>query len=764
MFAKTKAKHVKKTLLQKSTSIGLTGLLVSASLVGLVTASQGAPPVVTDIYCGQHSMQFGDPGSNGDLQPFDFNGENIAVFDVPINDFSLQWYEERSYGDSSVITFADSSEVFPSDIAMVYDNDPEQTPMGVRLTIPLAETKLAVDTWPITLDRFFVPEFDVINSITSFRDFNPCIGSLADADTQNVDDAFDETFIELSESEEGFGTIKVLEEGSYSTLQADTVSKTIVRKSVQDGVTAFSYDTERFSDVEGASGSLVDVNVNVKFAGNTITWNVQAFEPGTATPADLTFYIEGNLGSDGRTQTFTSNGLTYNTDGFFGDPALVLATDSATTTRITEDTVRFSAEDVTSGFVEVSVIGFDRCATQAEIVAAIDDFTDNYQDNKNTDIPDLVGAACNRECQPSTATLERSPGDFDLAGIPLCFDTGFDLAEGSDPEVLLEQEVLEDQDNIGNNFVLGDSIDYQNVAIGGDTVLNAIVTVSTTYLLEDNEVDEVDDYGFRNNGWINTGLDFEPGEEDRYAEYTIQFYVSGDVSRTAVRVSNLSLDAYDVDNHQFFGASGVSTYSLAEETILTATATGEQLRVSENSGEGSSSGEESRVSVNFKPANSFVIRMGMTEGNSDYSGASFDLDFTGLTEWESPPVEEEFKPGRVSSGGATFLPTPTYSFVAKKAVYSFIPESPKLLKAQQAQIKAFLKKNPNISKISCTGYTAGPVKKSHMALAKKRASNVCAYIERIRPGVDTTVAAKTLGLPFSPLSRKVVIRGSSVNP
>lgn len=752
MFNSTSARHVKRALIRKSTSIGLTGLLVSASLVGLVTASQGAPSVVTDIYCGQHSMQFGDPEINGDLVPYEFEGENVAVFDVPVNDFLLQWFEERSLREESVITFADTSEVVASEIAMLYDSDPEMTPLAVRFTIPLAETKLAVETWPVTLTHNFDPTTDVGNSVTSIRDFKPCSGYLDEGETENLSDAFD-----------GFGSIAVLGEAeTYNTIYADTPSKSVVRKSVLDGVTTFSFDTERYS---AAADAEVNINVNVKFAGNTITWTVQAFDLDTSEPAALTFYIPGDLGSDSGTETFTSNNLTYNTDRFNEDPILVFATDSGMTTRITEDLVRFSGENLNTGFVEVTLIGFDRCATQAEIVAEIDSFTSAYAENKNTDIPDVVGAACERVCQPLTATLERTPGVFDLGGIPLCFDTAFESNDLSIPQTLVEQEIPGTNiPDLGSNMELGDYVDYQNVVEGADVILNATVTVSTLYLQQDNEIDDVDDGEFRNNAWINSDIDYEEGEEDRYIELTIEFYVSGDVSRTAVRVSNLGLDVYDIDNGQFFGANGVDTYSLAEDTILEASASGAQLRVSENNGEPSSNGEESRASVSFKPANSFVLRLGMTGLDDGSGGASYGLDFTGLTGWESAPVEEEFKPGRGSTGSVEALPAPTTKFVAKRTINGFFPESPRLLKAQKAIIRTFLKKNPEITNLSCTGYTAGPVKNRHMALAKKRASNVCAYIEKIRPGADTKVAAKTLGLPLSPLSRKVVIRGSSVNP
>lgn len=101
------------------------------------------------------------------------------------------------------------------------------------------------------------------------------------------------------------------------------------------------------------------------------------------------------------------------------------------------------------------------------------------------------------------------------------------------------------------------------------------------------------------------------------------------------------------------------------------------------------------------------------------------------------------------------------SYRAKKNIDNFPGDSPKLLKPLKAKIKKFLTQHPEITNFTCTGYTAGPVKKSDKVLANSRASNVCAYVEKIKPSVSTTTIGKTPGLPWGPANRKVVIRGYS---
>jgi hypothetical protein len=746
MFFKSKAKHVKNPSIQKTTSLGLVGLLVAAGLIAVTSPSQAAP-VVEDIYCQEGVTIFNDVNdTTPDLEiafgQADGYEASFTIVRLDSADVEAVLFNPLSSGNITSVNF------FNGQTAEIRSAS-EVEPGILELKIYISEVQ--VEPWPLTLNFGFGSswgETDIVNTTASFTDFRPCNGTVRDAETENTDDGFDT-----------FGEIKILSGGVFIDVRADsefTESPTVVRKTVQGGLTTFNYVTQRYSD---AAEALVDVKVGVLFLGNTVKWYIEAYLADTLVPAEMTFYIEGNLGSDETTEFATSNGMSYSTDrGDEGDPVLVYDSDSGAPATVTEDAVRFAFEDTTLGYVEISLIGYQRCATDEAIMAAVEALTFDYK--IAGDLPDVTGT-CSRECQPNTEAIERGPGQFDIGGIPLCFDSAFESTDAADPKTLRDQEVNVGPD-LGSQMVQGNSVEYQNVAQGGNSNLHAIVTLSAVYGQQDDEITSVDYFSHKDNGWIKAYLDYASGEEDRYVEYTVVFFVSGDLSRTPVSVSNLNLSVYDVDDYQFFSAEGVDTYSLAEDTFLTATASGAQLRVSENEGEESSNGDESRVSMTFKEADSFVFRMGITDEDTTNGNASFGLDFTGGNAWGVDPVVEKFKPGRTNSEGISSLPAPKSSLVAKKVINTFAPESPKLLKAQKAKIKNFLKKYPELSSITCTGFTAGPVKRTDKILAKQRASNVCAYIERIKPEIKTKVAGKTPGLPLSPLSRKVAISGFSI--
>lgn len=99
---------------------------------------------------------------------------------------------------------------------------------------------------------------------------------------------------------------------------------------------------------------------------------------------------------------------------------------------------------------------------------------------------------------------------------------------------------------------------------------------------------------------------------------------------------------------------------------------------------------------------------------------------------------------------------------SKKAISGFNGDSAKLTKAFKTAINKYTKSNTGLSAVNCTGYTSGkPVTRSDKNLAKARAKAVCAYVEKIRPGLITTINGRTPGLPGGPANRKVVIRGYS---
>lgn len=797
----SKGRHVNSPLLRKTTSLGLIGLLISAGLVATATVSQ-ASEEVTQIYCGQESMEY---GSDSDLALIEAvsEGTSVSVVRLPLNDFAHQW--RMSWGPGHSLTLDDGTEVQVRFAPYLFPNEAPHESLTIEIIWPGVKT--ADEVWPITLTAYFEPTETIVNPEAEFE-ILPCSGEVYGAyallpSSREVFDSYTsrnavDGQIEIGENDvdfRGLGEIVIPDpdpfaegDGVVNAYGVDPVIKT-----EGGGVTLFYYRASRFSPAENHD---VDIDVYVRFQGNTVSWTVEVRDPNeNGDPARLDFFFDGQLNSDENTQFSSSNNRTYSTSRFVDDtpstsrfvdetPVLIYNTNTETTTTRFDgednDVVTFEVLGATSGFLEVTLIGFDRCATESEIMLIVDEFTANYQANIYTNMPAVAGAACNRFCQPSSETIERSPGNFDLAGVPLCFDTGY---ESTDPDYetdvetnqapLWKQEVSDDtgrdfgdSDEIVDNMEERDFVDYQNVAQGSDVTLNAVVTISRLYGQDNDEINSLDRALYRNNAWISTRQDYNSGTEDRYVELSLSFYVSGDAARTPVSVSNLGLSIYDIDEYQFFSASGVKTYSLSADTILTARPNRAELRITEDSGTSSSSdNEESRAAVTFNPANSFVLRFGVTAGDPGSERATVNLDFTGATAWQQTPDETAFRPARGPSGvSAVVAPTPTTSIVAKRTISRFAPESPRLLKAQRASIRAFLRKNPEISRITCTGYTAGPVKRTDRALAKKRATNVCSYIERVKPGIVTRVAARTPGLPLSPLSRKVVIRGTSVNP
>lgn len=576
---------------------------------------------------------------------------------------------------------------------------------------------------------------DITTTNVVFRGFNPCTGTLEDADTENTDDAFDY-----------IGSITALSALDVWT-QLVSISGTVTR--TQDDVdqrTTFSYTVNNFySEAEGAE---VDVNVLMTFDGNTVRWEVSAFEPGTSTPASITFKIEADLGSDSNRIDGDSDGYEYFTDDSMNDPALVF--NSQSTWDVINDTESFGEflfdGGLTSGFVEVTIIGYERCATEDQIIAGVESFTSAYEANKYSDIADLDGT-CARSCKPSSKIIQTSPGNFNVGGVDICFDNGY---ESIDPEVLLDQ--VNGIADIGSNVPLEFSVDYQDVAVGSDKSLNAILTIVETVGLEGDIVESVDELDSPNDSWVNSYINVieASADNDRYLTYELYFYDSEDETKTAVSISNLELNTYDIDNYQFFEVNSVKSSKLSSDTILTVTKSGDVIRALDETGIGSESGNESRVSVKFSPTDYIYLKMGVSNLEPEDSDAWFGLDFSSGPSWKAP---------KFSDG-----PTATASkvLIAKKKIDSFLSDSPKLLASQKVKIRKFINKHPSINFITCKGYTAGAVKQADKALAKARATNVCDVIKAIKPSVSILVKTKIPGLPLSPKNRKVVIRGYEI--
>lgn len=738
---------------------------------------------------------------------------------------------------SPTITIADGT-VYNGDIA-VYDyvfGAIEATVFGLPENI----SKEGNELWPITIQYYFQPTASesLVNENASFINFQPCTGQLSDIETNYQDDAFD-----------FFGQIQGLSAPEeYSPIVASSVVSKTTDTEAESTVYSFTHSDFYSQDSTG----VVDVNVEITFQGNSITWQVDAYEPGTNNPAQLTFRIIGDLGSDSSTDFSVSNSYNFSSDAFEEDPVLIYNTNLSFEPTNGSDEVSFQAESGSdSGFLEVTAIGYQICATDDAITTAIDAFTVDYRTNFGTDISDVAGT-CERTCSPSSSTLEVSDNSFDLAGVELCFDRG---RTSQDPTVLLNQ--LLTSSDIGTNLPSAGYVDFEDVAIGSDVTLNAILTVIDTSNLEESLVVRADEFSSNPalNSRIRTDINYvDSPTVDQFVKYTLEFYVATDLSKTPVTVSNLNLNIYDIDNFQFAEVSNVSRYSISQDSILTITNSSGMLRASELADVASSSGDESRLTTLLAPANSFEIILGMSKDNVGDGNASYSLDFSVGEDWENPPTETPITDEDTSASGKKPVKAPTAptaqqvtvkrgagllnvaiaydghrdsapssydvkvspggntcvaygavsscdvlglkvgveytvsivaqnrigtsskylhpvkylltenglaSLYAKKTIDRFAGDSPVLLKPLKVKIKRFVLKHPDLTTLTCTGYTAGPVKKSDKVLAKTRASNVCAYIEKIKPSVSTTTIGKTPGLPWGAANRKVVIRGYS---
>jgi|GEM_PF-5177961 len=100
---------------------------------------------------------------------------------------------------------------------------------------------------------------------------------------------------------------------------------------------------------------------------------------------------------------------------------------------------------------------------------------------------------------------------------------------------------------------------------------------------------------------------------------------------------------------------------------------------------------------------------------------------------------------------------------ASKTLSDFAGNSAVLTKSIKAKIRKFIAANPTINVFTCTGFRAGnTMRPFDIALAKKRAANVCGYIKKLQPDAVTKIKAKITALPVSGASRKVYVSGQSV--
>ena len=201
-------------------------------------------------------------------------------------------------------------------------------------------------------------------------------------------------------------------------------------------------------------------------------------------------------------------------------------------------------------------------------------------------------------------------------------------------------EVRLSRSDLGVNMVVNDFVDYQAVYVSGSATVHARVTMVEQRDLEGRsgtpgQVDELDETRTGvpgQNSFLNTGLDFDTGLGDSYAQFQIEFYTGTPSNRTPVTLQNVAASVYDIDGLQYVELSGYTRYFRASNTELVVSATPRgttRFAESNNSGfSGVDSFTKGRVTAEFDSVTVFTYRIGKTATIADTDSAFYQLDFS----------------------------------------------------------------------------------------------------------------------------------------
>jgi hypothetical protein len=206
------------------------------------------------------------------------------------------------------------------------------------------------------------------------------------------------------------------------------------------------------------------------------------------------------------------------------------------------------------------------------------------------------------------------------------------------------------------NVAVDDSYRFTGVVTVGATTVDAVVTVveAVNSFGEDENYDQIPtavyqldaDDGDDTDPFLAVSLfeEYFPDTDDwSYDETRVTLRISfiDQATDDPVILNNLALNVYDIDELQFFEASGVREYAVAETTILAVIPNGTSVRFEEfaDVGTGPSAPERSaytlgRAEVVFLPTSSVEFTFGDRDG-----GGLYDFDFSSGVSWESNGVD-----------------------------------------------------------------------------------------------------------------------------
>lgn len=297
-------------------------------------------------------------------------------------------------------------------------------------------------------------------------------------------------------------------------------------------------------------------------------------------------------------------------------------------------TISHTAADVTAtgmGIITVSNKAYSISGVTGDGTNAVYTTSSNH----GYSVGQLVGV------QGVTVTgASGSDFNFTSAEITAVTNNTFTIARDSQGTYASGGLVRLGQTDVGVNMRVNDYVDYSAVFVSGGTTVNARVTMTEQTDLEGRsgtpgQVDELDETRTDDpaqNAFLNTGLDFETGLGDSYAQFTIQFYTGTPSSRTAITLENVSASVYDIDGLQYVELSNYTRYFRSTDTELDVSATARGTTRFAESDNQSFSGNDSftkgRVTAEFDSVSLFTYRIGKTATVVDTGSAFYQLDFS----------------------------------------------------------------------------------------------------------------------------------------
>jgi hypothetical protein len=265
------------------------------------------------------------------------------------------------------------------------------------------------------------------------------------------------------------------------------------------------------------------------------------------------------------------------------------------------------------------------------------------------------------DCVPAAVTNTLSKSFIAFTG--LAFNQAQENLNGAFSSLLTQNSTADSTVTSGSadigrkNAVVGDFFDYYNVVNFAGQQVDARVTITgqngmqsesrsgqPNLNLRDGKIRYVDDdEADLENPYVNTGLYFTSENGDQWVEYKFELFTNlsaNPSTPTPYSLSELFLSVYDVDNEQYFEASGFENFETTQDSILQVSAPrsgvtrfAEVNDVSTSSTGGSTTAQTiGRATVRYEEISEFSIRVGRNSPDGG-SSASYALDFSQGLDW-----------------------------------------------------------------------------------------------------------------------------------